>query len=115
MATRGGHNVGSSTVVEGGWSRVMCYFWSARSTEARLLGWPGLACGLRASGRSGERHRGPSSPSPSRGQASSGRQLYHSAAVACPPYQPTSDNTHQLGPKRRIPMIPELHARCHRR
>lgn len=41
MARRGDRNVGASTVVEGR-SRVMCYFWSVRSTGARLLGWLGM-------------------------------------------------------------------------
>lgn len=42
MATRSGRNVGSSTVVEGGMSRVMCYFWSVRRKHACWAGYLGM-------------------------------------------------------------------------
>lgn len=85
MARRGDRNVGASTVVEGR-SRVMCYFWSVRSAGARLLGWLGMqaACQRPIRGTS----QGSLFFQPGQASASSGRQPYHSAAVARPASPP---------------------------
>lgn len=56
-----------------------------------------LACRLRASGRSEERHRGPSSL-----QVAAGRAKLLGAAGSSS-HQPTSDYTHQLDRLRRDP------------